>query len=68
MKINLNPMAEMTNEEKETLRAFARAFDMACGNISSCEDCPLHVIHDDFQLDDTCPFFISRILDNLGIS
>lgn len=68
MKINLKPMVEMTNEEKETLRAFAIGFNLACGDLCSCEDCPLHTLRDDNNLSDTCPSFISRMLDNLGIT
>lgn len=68
MKISLKPMVEMTNEEKETLRAFATDFNVACDDLSSCEDCPLHTLRDDNNLSDTCPTFISRLFDNLGIN
>lgn len=68
MKINLKPMVEMTNEEKETLCAFTNGFDQACESISSCEDCPLHTLHDDNNLSDTCPVFISRLFYTLGIN
>ena len=68
MKINLKPMVEMTNEEKETLRAFATGFDMACDDISNCKDCPLYVTRDDFGLGDTCSSFISLVFDKLGIN
>ena len=38
MNINLNPMSEMTKEEKETLGTFAAIFDMACDNVADCDN------------------------------
>lgn len=68
MKINLKPMVEMTDEEKKTLLAFATDFKVACEDISSCEDCPLHTLRDDNNLSDTCTTFISRLFYALDIN
>lgn len=67
MKINLNPMVEMTNEEKETLRAFVANFEVACNDIADCDNCPLHSYRDDYNLNDSCPSFINSVLYTLGI-
>lgn len=68
MKINLKPTVEMTNEEKETLRAFVADFETACDDIGSCEVCPLQFIREDCNLSDSCSSFISRVLDKLNIN
>lgn len=68
MKINLKPVVEMTNEEKETLRAFVANFEVACNNIDDCDDCPLNSVHEHYYLSDGCPAFIHDVFNNLGIN
>lgn len=68
MKINLNPMSEMTKEEKETLRAFAAIFDKACDNVADCDNCPLRRIRDGYDIDDNCPSFIFSVFKALNIT
>ena len=67
MKINLKPMVEMTNEEKETLRAFVTGLEEACNDIDDCSNCPLNNTHDGYNLNDGCPAFIHSVLYTLGI-
>lgn len=67
MKINLNPIAEMTEEEKKVLQAFATGFDAACDDIDDCDNCPLHKLRDDYDLNDACPSFIRSVLSTLNI-
>lgn len=67
MKINLRPMVEMTKEEKETLRAFVASFEAACNDITDCDNCPFHNVHEAYNLNDSCPFFINSALYILGI-
>lgn len=62
MKINLNPMSEMTKEEKETLRAFAAIFDKACDNVADCDNCPLRRIAMVMTLMTTAPALFSVCL------
>ena len=68
MKINLRPIAEMTKEEKETLRAFVNGFEMACNDVADCNDCPLCSIRDNYNLNDGCPSFIHDVLSALDIN
>ena len=66
MKINFKPTVEMTNEEKETLRAFGIAFELACNDFS-CEACPLHILHDNYNLSKKCPSFIQSVFSAFDI-
>ena len=68
MKVNLSPTVVMTNEEKETLRAFVADFEVACNDIADCDNCPLHSIHEDYCLNNGCPAFIYDVFYNLGIN
>lgn len=67
MKINLNPIAEMTEEEKKVLQAFATGFDLACDDVGDCVICPLHTLRDDYDLNDACSSFIRSVLCRLGV-
>lgn len=68
MNINLNPMSEMTKEEKKTLGTFAAIFDMACDNVADCDNCPLRRVRDGYNMNDTCPSFIFSVFKALNIT
>lgn len=69
MKINLKPVAEMTNEEKETLQTFSYNFRKACNEMSDCGTCVLDSIRKSSHLcGECCCNFVSEIFDALGIN
>lgn len=68
MKISLNPIVEITNEEKDTLRAFVANLTEACDKVDNCDICPLNRFREDCGLNDGCPPFIYDLLQALGIN
>ncbi len=68
MKISLSPIVEMTNEERDTLRAFVANLTEACDKIDDCENCPLNRFREDYCLNDGCPPFIYDLFHVIGIN
>ena len=67
MRISLKPMVEMSEEEKETLRAFDTELTKACDSINDCHNCQLENICMGSRFDDCCSDFINKIFNALGI-